>query len=197
MENPTKETLVVQIENWAAVIDRCEFQKMPDRMVMRSFLESCGFDFSKLKGNEDSMKSWTSMGSKDAMKAVMGDEKKQAVEKWMEDFIEQDEEKTGIKQMSVPLQNNPDKSTKISGLKGALHLITRWASFDQKDDLDLDSKRMDTELWVRMKNGFYLKEGKKEMRMKITRPDTKEMYRPGSFPPGYIGALINYLDKRS
>lgn len=195
MEIIEKDTLIIQVKDWASVIDRGEFQKLPDRKVMRAFFELCGFNFKNFKGNEESMKTWTSKGSSDAMKALIGVDRKKQTEAWMEDFILLDEAKTGIKQKGVPLQDDSDKTTKISGLKGVLHLLARWAAFDEDEDVELNTKKIDTEIWVRMKNGFYLKEGAKEMRMRIMRPDTGEMYRPGSFPPGFVGALLQHLSK--
>ncbi len=175
------------IEDWAVNIKSIkEIINHPDRQNMHCFLESCGANFEVAKENKESLQKWSNVGNRDAMEAIWGKERWSYFRKWTKNYVYQYEATTYIHQGRVG-QNRHVGSGEIR----PLCLMTRYAAFDNESDKLFSDRRFSLEIGIRSINGELRERGVdlKDFR-KLARPDTGEVYRPGSFPPGYLDALV-------
>lgn len=180
------------VEDWAVNIKGSkEIVGHPDRGQMRLFLESCGANFGGAEKVRLSLSKWTNQGNYEAMKTIWGEKKWSGFQKWARNYVLQYEATTYTHQ------------GRVGGMVGsgeirALCLMTRYAAFDDGSDGMFTDQRFALELGIRSKNGELRERGVPiESFRTMVRPDTGEVYRPGSFPPGYIDALVYELKNSS
>jgi len=162
--------------------------KHPGRGEIKWFLSEHGANFKEIKEkeNKESLQKWTNQGNADAMKAIWGEERWEHFKNWAKNYARQYESTTYVKQGRLK------KSGQIgSGFVRLLCLMTRYAAFSDETDPEFKNNRFVTEVRTRLANGELRDEGvdPRDFRT-LKRPDTGEEYRPGSFPPGYIDALV-------
>jgi len=171
----------ITVEEWALKVDSdVDVIKHPDSKNMKEFLEGCGADFSEADKIRNSLGKNTNEGNTEAMKLIYGEERWRYFVGWAKKYVYQYESVTGKRQKRT-------ESGKVgSGEIRMLCLMTKLAA-----DTNYSEARFSIEVGVRRKNGELRDRGElvKKLR-KLSRPDTGEVYRPGSFPPGYIDALV-------
>ncbi len=172
-ENPVVE--------WAKPnLNRKDIFEHPKRHEIAKFLTECGADLKKAKSDLKSVSKWTNAGNEGFMKQVWGDNYEKYKE-WAENYIHQYQATTYEKQPKL------EKSGSVtSGAIRVLCLLTKFAV-----DTTFTNSGFSHELDVRRLNGIRRSRGiKRDGLDTLTRPDTKEVYHPGSFPPDFLNALV-------
>lgn len=177
IENPVVE--------WARPnLKRKDIFEHPKRHKISKFLTEHGADLKKAKFDLGSVSKWTNAGNEGFMVEVWGEKNYKKYKKWAENYIHQYQATTYEKQSKL------EKSGSVSsGAIRVLCLLTKFAV-----DPSFTNSAFSNELDVRRLNGIRRSEGKKRDELDtLTRPDTKEVYHPGSFPPDFLNALINEI----
>ncbi len=173
------------VVEWAKPnLDRKDIFKHPKRHEIVKFLGEHGADFSKSQEVSKSMSKWTNAGNAEFMNAVWGERNFSKFKKWASNYIHQYQATTYEKQPKLE-----ESGSVSSGAIRILCLLTKFAA-----DPSFTNTAFSRELDVRRLNGIRRSEGKKRDELDtLTRPDTKEVYHPGSIPPDFLNALINEI----
>jgi hypothetical protein len=172
------ENVVVE---WARPnLNRKDIFDHPKRHEVAKFLTEHGANLERAKLKPLSVKKWTNAGNKDFMEAVWGDNYKR-YKAWAENYIHQ--------YQAITYENQPKLETSGSVSSGAIRVLCLLTKFAV--DTSFTNSGFSQELDVRRLNGVLRSQGKKRDELRtLTRPDTKEVYHPGSFPPDFLNALV-------
>ncbi len=181
----------ITVPEWASKVEtNLDVINHPNRKNMREFIEKCGGDFSEVERFKKWTQKWTNLGNANTMELVFGLERWTSFKKWAKNYSRQYEATTYVKQGRL-------ESGKVgSGEIRMLCLMTRYAAFtSDSEDPYFRHGRFAIEVGVRRKNGELRDRGVSHSQFhKLSRPDTGEVYIPGSFPPGYIEALVYEME---
>lgn len=175
-----------KVVEWARPnLDRKDIFNHPKRHDIAKFLMEHGADLNESKLALKSVAKWTNSGNEKFMNLVWGEGNYDRFKKWANNYIHQYQAITYDKQPKL------EKSGSVSsGAVRVLCLLTKFAV-----DTSFSNSRFSKELEVRRLNGILRSQGKKREELStLTRPDTKEVYHPGSFPPDFLNALVSEIE---
>ena len=189
------EEQMAAVDEWVERLSSQDEVGQIERETARAVLEAHGANF-EIDGAETvSLQKWTNEGNGPAVRAVWG-KALSVYKRWTEEYIASYEQEHGVK---LPHIRHESKKTgkityrKNSGMLRFFYLMTRYAAFSDDSDPQFPFEKLKEELETRAINGRKRAQGVtdevdaqgKERFLRLVRPDTNEVYKPSSFPPGF------------